>query len=111
MIDPFIDAHRVVIYALTEMLLLQLDAARGCEDARFLVDAAIGLIHEVNNAPRDQPARCACCVRRVRRGDHYVGAILPATGDPTLGRGFLVCNECGCMPPRLDAAVVGMVCR
>jgi hypothetical protein len=95
MIDPFFDAHRVVIVPLTELLLLQLDAARGDDDAYYLMQIVIAMIQQVINAPDDQPATCACCQSRIR----------PATGEPTAGVSFLVCQPCGFTPEGLNAAV------
>ncbi|MFL5256621.1 MAG: hypothetical protein ACJ8AI_27755 [Rhodopila sp.] len=114
--DPVPDAmnpepggYRVGLLPATELLLLQLDAARGDEDAQCMVTAAIALIQEVATAPHDQPARCACCPQPLRRDRYLIGCIQPAVGSPTIGLGFLVCDECGFIAAGLGAAVARML--
>src|SRR3954470_9204618 len=100
------DACRVVVVPIIELLLLQHQVARGDVDAQCVAQIAIAMMQEVSNAPPDQPATCACCPQPIRRGDcFHIGAILPAVGEPTPGRGFLICDQCSPASERLDSAV------
>src|SRR4051812_21960553 len=104
-LDPAFTEHdgtpRVVIALATELLLLQLDAARGDADAKCFVAIATAVMQEVADAPPDRPVACACCAQPIRRGDRCnVGIILTVVRVA-----FPICEQCGLTPKGLDAAV------
>src|SRR4051812_26118788 len=103
--DPEPDTYRVGLLPATKLLALQLDAARGDEDAQCMVTAVLGLLRRVVAAP-GAALDCACCSRRMNRfPTYYIGIIIPGVDEPSAGLGFLVCDECGFTAPGLDAAV------
>jgi hypothetical protein len=100
------DAMRVVIVPLTELLLLQRDAARGDDDAQYVARAASEVIRVVNNAPAYLPIRYTCCPQKmIVRGDSYrIGIVMPGVPGPTKGVAFIVCERCGNAPRRIGSA-------
>jgi hypothetical protein len=100
------DAMRVVIVPLTELLLLQRDAARGDDDAQYVARAASEVIQVVNNAPAYLPIRYTCCPQKmIVRGDSYrIGIVMPGVPGPTRGVAVIVCERCGNTPRRIDSA-------
>ena len=99
-------AMRVVIVPLTELLLLQRDAARGDNDAHYVAWAASEVIQVVNNVPAYLPIRYTCCPQKmIVRGDSYrIGIVLPGVPGPTKGVAFIVCERCGNAPRRIGSA-------
>jgi len=106
-------AMRVVIVPLTELLLLQRDAARGDDDAQYGARAASEVIQVVNNVPAYLPIRYTCCPQKmIVRGDSYrIGILMPGVPDPTIGLAFIVCDRCGKGYGRIDLAVARTVRR
>jgi hypothetical protein len=107
------DAMRVVIVPLTELLLLQRDAARGDDDAQYGTRAASEVIQVVNNAPAYLPIRYTCCLHKtIISGDSYrIGIVMPGVPGPTKGVAFIICDRCGKGYGRIDLAVARTVRR